>query len=128
MQLKRNLMALLMVCSVSLMGAARSAAQDVQVGIQLPYGGNYNFWNIQFYDTNGFFQFDLNTNNSTYTSQVLGTVPAGRYRVEFWGNYDGVFDFGFAGPSGYDWAMGQSPYQFYNVTIEEGTTLYIDKL
>jgi len=73
--------------SFNKMSFATPRFSDVDMYILLPAYSErqqyWNFWTITFVDesTNDTYSFD--TNNSTYDSEVLGTLPAGTYTVTF---------------------------------------------
>jgi hypothetical protein len=117
----------LLVC-MFLSGFTRSVAQDVELHITLPYSGNYNFWSIDLisYSTGETYHFD--TDDDTFESNLLGTVPAGTYRIEFQSTYTSEgFDYGVTGPTYYHYHADGSSYTWYGAVIEDGTWLAIDE-
>jgi hypothetical protein len=104
------------------------AQNPVQVGIVLPYSGNYNHWNIRFYDWTGLV-YEFDTDDNTFNTQVLGMIVPGTYKVEFSNNYNygGLFDYGIIGPTYAHFRGSYDYYQWYGAVIEEGTYIQIDR-
>jgi hypothetical protein len=126
MNFKKSLIPVALLVCMFLTGFTRSVAQDVQVQIGLPYSGNYNYWGIDFYSSTGeHYRFD--TNDDTFESGVLCTIPAGIYEIDFNSGYSGGFDYGVTGPTYYKYHASGNSYNFYGAVIEEGTTIYIDE-
>lgn len=124
-----NLIPLALLCGMLLTGFSKAVAQDVELTINLPYSGNFNEWTITFYDRNSSNVFILETDNSTFSSHILGTIPAGQYNVEFncpYFPWEG-FDCGVIGPNFYHFMARNDAFTMYNVPIEEGTGLQIDE-
>jgi hypothetical protein len=126
---RANLIPLALLCGMLLTGFSKAVAQDVELSIILPYSGNFNDWTITFYSRNSSDVFILQTDNSTASSGILGTIPAGQYNVEFncpYFPWEG-FDCGVIGPNFYHFMARNDAFTMYNVPIEEGTGIQIDE-
>jgi len=126
MKVKQILLVLGLVFCTFFIGAKNSIAQDVQVRISLPVSGNYNTWTIIFTGNNGTYTFY--TDDNTEYFDVIGTVPAGRYNIEFQSIYSPEgFDFGICGPNFYHFRSGVPDFDWFGAEIEEGTYIQIDE-
>jgi hypothetical protein len=123
----KSLITIAFIFSMLLGGFTRSSAQDVQVGISLPYSGNFNYWTITFYEYSGPNSYVFETDDDTFDSQILGTLPPGKYNIELNSGYwwEG-FDFGVCGPTFYHFKQGHPSFTWYSAEIEDGTYIQID--
>lgn len=121
-----NLIPVALLLCMFLTGFTRSVAQDVEVGIWLPYSGNYNNWSIEFFGNDGSY-YSFYTNDDMFENHILGTIPAGTYRIEFNSGYSGGFDYGVTGPTYYHYHADGNYYTWYGAVIEEGTSIMIDE-
>jgi hypothetical protein len=123
---RRNLIPLVLLLGMLITGATRSVAQDVQVNIALPYSGNFNNWTITFSTWERSYVFE--TDDDTFQSGILGTLPAGTYDVTFDSNYFSSegFDFGIHTPSFSDWRVMHWSFTWYSVYVEPQTLITID--
>jgi hypothetical protein len=128
MKFKKSLIPVALLLCICLTGFTRSVvAQDVDVYINMPYSGNYNNWSIDFYNDLTQDHYHFETNDASFPSSYLGTVPAGTYRIEFNSDYFDGFEFGVTGPSYYQYHSGFTSLTFYHAVIETGTTIQIDE-
>jgi hypothetical protein len=127
MKFRKSLIPVALLLCIFLTGFTRSNAQDVDVYINMPYSGNYNNWSIDFYNNLTQDHYHFETNDATFPTNYLGTVPAGTYRIEFNSDYYGGFDYGVTGPNFYQYHSSGNSYTFYNALIEPETTIQIDE-
>jgi hypothetical protein len=124
-----NLIPLALICTMLLTGFTRSVAQDVEIEINLPYSGNFNEWFITFYDRNSDAVYYFETDDGTFDSDILGTIPAGSYNVEFncpYFPWEG-FDINIYGPNVDKTKIVNDAVTIYDVPIEDGTVIRIDE-
>ena len=117
------------LCLFLFIGSKSFAQTNVEVGINLPYSGNYNYWTITFSDNNGN-SYTFYTDNNSFNSHVLGTIPAGTYNIDFSCSYWGSegFDIGVCGPNYYHFNSSHtSDFTWYSAVIEDGTYIQIDE-
>ena len=116
------------LCFFMLTGMKKSVAQDVQVPIYLPYSGHYNDWYITFTKVGTTESYFFHTDNSTFNSQILGTLPAGTYDIEFQSGYfPKAFDFGVCGLNYYQYKIRSDGFFWLGAVIDETTYLAIDE-
>ena len=120
------------LCFFMLTGLKKSVAQDVQVKVFLPYSGNYNEWNITFTNENTNEVYYFETDNTTFSSAILGTVPAGTYRIDFdrnWYTSSSAFEIGVYLPpsNSYIYKVVDSSINFDHIVVEEGTDITISQ-
>lgn len=115
------------LCLFMLTSFQKSAAQDVDVPIYLPWSGNYNDWYITFTKVGTSDTYYFHTNNDTFNSKVLGALPTGTYDIEFQSpHFPAGFDFGIWGLNTYDFKIRSDGFTWYGVTIDEYTLITID--
>ena len=120
------------LCFFMLTGLKQSVAQevqDVQVGIYFPYNTNYNEWDITLTNSNTGVSYEFHTNSATADTNILGTVPAGRYNIFFQSSYFHYplgFDFGVAGADFYRYEVHYGLFTFYGAQIDATTSIFID--
>jgi len=117
-----------LMCFFMLSGLTKTVAQDVQVGITLPYSGNFNNWTITFTNesTNEVFYFQ--TDDSNFQSGILGNMPAGTYTISFdcpYFPWEG-FDVGVCGDNYYQFKARNSGFDWYHAVIDATTYIQID--
>jgi|GEM_PF-1146016 len=131
MKTKKMLMMSGVLCFLMLTGLKRSIAQDVELPITLPYSGNYNEWTITFTsETFPYQQYYFETDDDTYDSQILGTLPAGTYTIEFnSGHFNGSrgFDFGVTGQNYYMYKIRSDSFTWSGAVIDSSTAIHIDE-
>lgn len=104
-----------------------SQQQEVEVGIVLPYSGSFNEWQITFIGNGDPIEFE--TDDDTFDSEVLGSVPPGEYRIEFNSGYgNSTFDIEAFGPEGSDLVWGVPYATIYDFEIGEDSSIKIDCL
>jgi len=126
MKSKLSFIPLALLCTLLLTGFTKAVAQDVEVKIALPYSGNFNNWTITFHTWERSYVFE--TDDDTFDSGILGTVPTGTYDVSFDSNYfswEG-FDFGIHTPGFSDWRVMHWSFTWYSVYVEPETLITID--
>jgi len=116
------------LCLFMLTGLKKSVAQDVQVGIYLPYSGNYNEWDITLINDITGETYEFHTNSTTFNTQILGTVPAGHYNIDYQSIYFPTgFDFGVTSTDYYHYQIHRSAFRWFTAPIDETTFLIIDE-
>ncbi len=118
------------LCFFMLTGLKQSIAQDVQnvqVGIYFPYNSNYNEWDITLTNSATGESYEFLTNSTTAATNILGTVPAGRYNIFFRSNYfPAGFDFGVTSTDFYHYEVHYGLFTFYGAPIDATTCIFID--
>lgn len=114
----------LIVCA----GFKTSFAQDTEIPIILPYSGNFNEWIITF--TNGADTYTFETDDDTFDSGILGTLPKGTYTINFNSPYFSSENFDILVYNGGD-IIGHGITSFtdltlYNVVIGDEPLVQID--
>lgn len=117
------------LCFLMLTGLKQSIAQDVEVGLNLPYSGNYNEWSIKFTNQATSEVFYFETDDDSFDSHILGTMPAGTYTIEFDSAYFPWygFDFGVCGNDYYHFRTSNSSFTWYSAVIDASTVIQIDE-
>lgn len=119
------------LCFFMLTGLKQSVAQDVpnvEVGIYLPSSGNYNEFYITFINQNTGERFEFHTDNNTAHTNVLGTIPAGLYNIDFqWDYWTTGFDFGVTSTDFYHYEAHHSAFTYYSAPVDALTILHIDE-
>lgn len=78
----QQMMKALVILGFMVLGSFKTSyAQDVEIPIILPYTGNFNEWTITF--TNGTNTYTFETDDETFDSGILGTLPKGTYTINF---------------------------------------------
>lgn len=127
---KQQMMKALVILGLILLGSFKSSyAQDTEVRIILPYTGKFNEWNIKFKDGTNTYTFE--TNNETFESGVLGTLPEGTYTVTFSSPYFSYENFDIlvytSDPNVYSRGITQSTdLTLYRVVVDHDTFVQID--
>ncbi|MDQ0639356.1 hypothetical protein QF042_002921 [Pedobacter sp. W3I1] len=128
MKTKKIMMFSGILCFFLLTGLTRAVAQDVEVPIYLPYSGNYNDWYITFTKVGTTESYYFHTDDDTFESKVLGTLPAGNYDIEFQSShFPNGFDFGIWGNETYSFKIRSDGFIWYGVTIDQYTSMAIDE-
>jgi len=126
----KNLIPLALMSIVFLTGYTRNEAQ-VQVGITLPSSGQYNYWDIQFYDSNNNLAYEFFTDDNTFNSGILGNVQPGTYEIDFRNVHVPdwyLFDYSIYNTDAEPVLKeGHPGFQFFGAVIQEGTNIVIDK-
>lgn len=126
--MKTKMMFIGALCFFMLTGLKQSLAQDVEVGVYFPSSGRYNEWDITLVNWNTGERYEFHTNSTTAQTNILGTVPAGRYNIDFQSNYFPLgFDFGVAGTNYYHYEVHYGTFTFYSAQIDTGTSIFIDE-
>ncbi len=128
MKAKKILMTAGVLCFFMLVGLNQSKAGDVEVGINLPYSGNYNQWFLTFTNeaTNEVFYFE--TGDANFDSHILGTLPEGTYTIYFdSGYFPQGFDFGVCGQNYYSFQSRNDAFTWYHAVIDATTSIQIDE-
>lgn len=116
------------LCFFMLTGLKKSVAQDVQVGIYLPYSGHYNEWDITLTNVYTGDSYEFHTNSTTFNTNVLGTVPAGTYNIDYQSIYFPTgFDFGVTSTDYYHYQIHRSSFRWFSAPIDATTFLIIDE-
>lgn len=131
MTTKKAIMMTGVLCFFMLIGLKQSNAQNVQIGINLPYSGNYNEWNLTFTNESTYEVYYFTTGDANFSSQILGSLPAGTYTIEFAdaGGYfpwEG-FDFGVCGNNYYSFKTRNDNFTWYHAIIDASTSIQIDE-
>lgn len=124
-----NLIPLALLCGMLLTGFSKAVAQDVEIGIILPWSGNFTDFSITFYDRHSSDVYYLQSDETMFPTGVLGYIPPGNYNVEFncpYFPWEG-FDCGVTGPNYYHFMARNDAFTMYNTIIEEGTVIQIDE-
>lgn len=102
---------------------------SINLPIYLPYSGRYNEWTITFHDVYSSDTYILYSNNSTFNSGILGTVPYGTYNIEFDCPYFPLgFDFGvYSDTNGITFGPKSDSFTKYNQVIDAGSYIQIDE-
>src|SRR5262245_13725259 len=117
----RHLLPLLLVCGFLISGVNKAAAQ-ASIKVSLPALGNQNFWNITLTSKTTSQQYSFNTNNSTYPSAVVGTVPEDIYDIYIQGDYNGSqFAYDIANDAYHDFQWSSNLVFFAEIPIVEPT-------
>ncbi|WP_207429420.1 hypothetical protein [Pedobacter sp. SYSU D00535] len=128
MKAKKVLLTVAVACLFMIVGVQKTLAQNVQVGILLPYSGNYNNWTLTFTNESTYEVFYFETDDSNFTSQVLGSLPAGTYTIEFnSGYFPAGFDFGVCGDNYYKFTARNDAFTWYHAVIDSSTYIQIDE-
>lgn len=128
MKTKKVMMFVGVMCFFMLTGLQKSVAQDVEVPIYLPYSGNYNFWDITFTKVGTTESYYFHTDNNTFNTKVLGTLPVGTYDIEFQSShFPNGFDFGIWGYETYAFKIKSDGFTWHGVNIDEYTSMAIDE-
>lgn len=128
MKTKQFLIMAGVLCLFMLTGLKSSLANPVEIGINLPYSGNYNVWYLTFTNesTNEVFYFE--TGDDNYDSHILGTLPEGTYTIEFNSGYFPLgFDFGVCGSNYYSFRARNDAFTWYHAVIDSTTSIQIDE-
>ncbi|MCL4637588.1 MULTISPECIES: hypothetical protein [Olivibacter] len=126
---KQQMVRGLVIFSFILLASFKSSyAQNVEVPIILPYTGNFNNWIITF--TSGSDTYTFETNDDTFDSGILGTLPKGTYTINFNSPYFSSENFDILVYDGSD-LTGHGITSFtdltlYNVVIGDEPLIQID--
>ena len=129
MKKQQMVKALVVFVFILLVSFKSSYAQDTEVKIILPYTGKFNEWIIKFKDGTNTYTFE--TNNETFESGVLGTLPEGTYTVTFSSPYFSYENFDIlvytSDPNVYSRGTTQSTdLTLYRVVVDHDTFIQID--
>ncbi|QNL52252.1 hypothetical protein H8S90_12145 [Olivibacter sp. SDN3] len=128
MKTQRIMNALVVLSFVVLSSFRHSYVQDVEIDIILPHSGNFNEWIITFTDGTNTYTFE--TDDDTFDSGILGTIPLGIYTVNFNSPYFSYENFDILVYDGGEIVSRGTTYStdltLYNVVIGDEPNIQID--
>ena len=122
---KRMLIALVLFCGLLFTASSNATAQNVPINLTC-YPGFY-IWDISFNDNAGGF-YSFTSTADIEDNHYLGSIPPGKYTIEFSSNYgwQRYFDFGIDSPGYYHWHFGENYTTIYDVIIDGETWIIIE--